>query len=109
VPDSFPRSLRAALARIDAWEGKINAMHVITADEALAQAASTEARWRAGTPLSVLDGVPITIKDKIAVAGIPSPLGTAAGDMTPSASDAPPVARVREAGCDCQRSDRLHA
>jgi aspartyl-tRNA(Asn)/glutamyl-tRNA(Gln) amidotransferase subunit A len=54
-------------------------------------------------------GVPITIKDNIAVAGIPSPLGTAAGDMTPSASDAPPVARVREAGCDCQRSDRLHA
>ena len=100
---------RAALARIDAWEGKINAMHVITADEALAQAASAEARWRAGTPLSALDGVPITIKDKIAVAGIPSPLGTAAGDMTPSASDAPPVARVREAGCDCQRSDRLHA
>ena len=39
---------RAALARIDAWEGKINAMHVITADEALAQAASAEARWRAG-------------------------------------------------------------
>jgi len=31
---------RAALARIDAWKGKINAMHVITADEALAQAAS---------------------------------------------------------------------
>jgi hypothetical protein len=40
--------MRAALARIDAWEGKINAMHVITADEALAQAASAEARWRAG-------------------------------------------------------------
>ena len=30
---------------------------------------------------------------------MPTPVGTAAGDMTPSASDAPPVARVREAGC----------
>jgi aspartyl-tRNA(Asn)/glutamyl-tRNA(Gln) amidotransferase subunit A len=90
---------RATLARIDAWEGKINAMYVIAADEALAQAASAEARWRAGTPLSALDGVPITIKDNIAVAGISAPLGTAAGDMTPSAADAPPVARVREAGC----------
>jgi IS66 C-terminal element len=49
---------RAALARIDAWEGKINAMHVITADGALAQAAqcrgamarrhaSERARWGA--------------------------------------------------------------
>jgi aspartyl-tRNA(Asn)/glutamyl-tRNA(Gln) amidotransferase subunit A len=27
---------RAALARINAWEGKIKAMHVITADEAFA-------------------------------------------------------------------------
>ena len=31
--------------------------------------------------------------------GIPAPLGTAAGDMSPCAQDAPPVARVREAGC----------
>jgi aspartyl-tRNA(Asn)/glutamyl-tRNA(Gln) amidotransferase subunit A len=90
---------RAALARIEAWEAKINAMYVVTAESALAQAAAAEARWRAGTPLSALDGVPITIKDNIAVAGIPTPLGTAAGDMTPSGLDAPPVARVREAGC----------
>ena len=50
-------------------------------------------------PLSPLDGVPITIKDNLAVKGIPAPFGTAAGDMTTSASDAPPTARVREAGC----------
>ena len=50
-------------------------------------------------PLSALDGVPITIKDNIAVAGLPAPLGTAAGEMSPCAQDAPPVARVREAGC----------
>jgi aspartyl-tRNA(Asn)/glutamyl-tRNA(Gln) amidotransferase subunit A len=33
------------------------------------------------------------------VKGIPAPFGTAAGDMTPSASDTAPTARVREAGC----------
>jgi aspartyl-tRNA(Asn)/glutamyl-tRNA(Gln) amidotransferase subunit A len=49
--------------------------------------------------LSALDGVPITVKDNIAVKGIPTPVGTAAGDMTPTATDAPPSARVREAGC----------
>jgi Asp-tRNA(Asn)/Glu-tRNA(Gln) amidotransferase A subunit family amidase len=90
---------RAALARIDAWEAAINAMYVVDAAGALAQAAASEARWRAGTPLSALDGVPVTIKDNIAVAGFPAPVGTAAGDMTPSAYDAPPAARVREAGC----------
>src|SRR5437879_10221170 len=90
---------QAALARIDAWEKKINAMYVIDADGAGAQAAASETRWRAGAPLSALDGVPVTIKDNIAVRGLPTPVGTAAGDMTPSLTDAPPAARLREAGC----------
>jgi hypothetical protein len=89
----------AALARIEAWENKINAMYVIDAAGTLAQAAASEARWRVGAPLSALDGVPITIKDNIAVRGIPTPVGTAAGDVTPAGADAPPAARVREAGC----------
>ena len=89
----------SALARVEAWENKINAMYVIDAAGALAQAAASEARWRAGAPLSALDGVPITIKDNIAVRGIPTPVGTAAGDVTPAGADAPPAARVREAGC----------
>src|SRR5262245_19424083 len=90
---------RAALARIGAWESKINAMYVVGAEGALAQAKASEGRWRDGAPLSALDGVPITIKDNITVKGVPTPTGTAAGDMAPSAADAPPVARLREAGC----------
>jgi aspartyl-tRNA(Asn)/glutamyl-tRNA(Gln) amidotransferase subunit A len=90
---------RAALARIDAWDGKLNAMYIVQPDTALAQAAASEARWREDKPLGALDGVPITIKDNIAVKGMPTPSGTAAGDMTPSTADAPPTARLREAGC----------
>jgi Asp-tRNA(Asn)/Glu-tRNA(Gln) amidotransferase A subunit family amidase len=90
---------QAALARIPGWEPKINAMYIVDADGALAQARASEARWRAGAPLGPLDGVPITIKDNIAVKGFPTPVGTAAGDTTPSPADAPPSARVREAGC----------
>lgn len=91
--------MQAALARIPQWEPKINAMYVIDAEGAVAQARASEARWRAGAPLSALDGVPVTIKDNIAVKGFATPVGTAAGDMTPSPADAPPSARVREAGC----------
>src|SRR6266513_353309 len=90
---------RAALDRMEAWEPKIHAMYVIDAEGALAQAANSERRWREGRPLSDLDGVPITIKDNIATQGVPMPLGTAAGDLTPVAADSPPAARVREAGC----------
>jgi Asp-tRNA(Asn)/Glu-tRNA(Gln) amidotransferase A subunit family amidase len=89
---------RAAFERIAAWEPRINAMYVVDAPGALAQAAASEARWHAGAPLSPLDGVPITIKDNIAAKGFATPVGTAAGDMTPSPFDAPPSARVREAG-----------
>jgi aspartyl-tRNA(Asn)/glutamyl-tRNA(Gln) amidotransferase subunit A len=89
----------AALARIPQWEPKINAMYIVDGEGALAQARASEARWHARVPLSPLDGVPITIKDNIAVAGFPTPVGTAAGDLAPSMADAPPAARVREAGC----------
>src|SRR3989440_12096604 len=90
---------RAVLDRIGAWEPKIHAMYVIDAIGALAQATSSERRGREGEPLRPLDGVPIPIKDNIATKGVPTPLGTAAGDLTPAAADSPPAARVREAGC----------
>lgn len=90
----------AALARISVWEPRLNAMYLIHAEAALAQARASEARWHAGTPLSPLDGVPVTIKENIYTEGDPAPIGTAANsDASPAAADAPPAARVREAGC----------
>ncbi|MFN3401704.1 MAG: amidase family protein, partial [Ferrovibrio sp.] len=90
---------KAALKRIEAWEPKINAMYLVDAEGALAQAKASEQRWRKGQQLSPLDGVPITLKENIASKGVPTPVGTAAAILTPSAADAPPAARVREAGC----------
>src|ERR1051325_11406973 len=46
---------RAALARIDAWEPKINAMYRVAREAALEQARGAEARWRVRAPLSVLE------------------------------------------------------
>jgi aspartyl-tRNA(Asn)/glutamyl-tRNA(Gln) amidotransferase subunit A len=44
--------------------------------------------------------VPVTIKENIATRGDPAPIGTRANaDAPPQAADAPPAARVREAGC----------
>ena len=89
---------RAVLARIDAWESHLNATYALDAAGALAQAEASQARWRAGTATSALDGVPVTIKENIATAGVPVPLGTAATELVPAARDAPPAARLREAG-----------
>jgi aspartyl-tRNA(Asn)/glutamyl-tRNA(Gln) amidotransferase subunit A len=91
---------RHAIARMEAWEPRINAMYRIDRQGALAAAGASEARWRAGKPLSPLDGVPLTIKENIGTRGEPAPIGTRANeDAPPQPADAPPAARTREAGC----------
>src|SRR5258708_33839146 len=66
---------RAALARIESWEPRINAMYRVSADLALEQARAAEARWQTGGALSALDGVPLTIKENIGTPREPPPTG----------------------------------
>lgn len=88
----------AVLAHIARCEPTLHAFYRLQADRALAAAQASARRWQRGQPLSALDGVPVTLKENIATAGDPTPLGTAAGDLTPATADAPPAARLREAG-----------
>jgi aspartyl-tRNA(Asn)/glutamyl-tRNA(Gln) amidotransferase subunit A len=91
---------RALLARIEAWEPRINAMYRVHAERALEEARAAEARWGRGEPRSAIDGVPVTLKENIATRGDPAPIGTRANeDAPPQPADSPPAARVREAGC----------
>ena len=89
--------LQELLAHIERCEPKIAALWALDAEAALAQARASEARWQRGEALP-LDGVPVTIKDNIATRGAPVPLGCAATELTLAATDAPPAARLREAG-----------
>lgn len=86
------------LARVDRLEPILCATYALDPEGARTMARASEARWHAGTPLSPIDGVPVTIKELVATRGTPKPVGTAAGDMTPQPVDAPPAARMREAG-----------
>ena len=89
---------QAVLAHIERWEPHIHATYLLRPEAALAQARASEARWLRGEPRGALDGVPSTIKENIATQGDPTPLGTAAVELTPAAADAPPAARMCEAG-----------
>ena len=90
----------ACLEHIDACEGSLNAMYRVDRDGAAAAARAAEERWRAGRPLSPLDGVPVTIKENIYTRGDPAPIGTRANEDAPAQpADAPPSARARDAGC----------
>jgi Asp-tRNA(Asn)/Glu-tRNA(Gln) amidotransferase A subunit family amidase len=90
---------QAVIAHIARWEPQLCALYAYDPEGALGQARESEARWRAGQALSPLDGVPLTLKENIATKGVPLPAGTAATVLVPAAEDAPPAARLREAGC----------
>jgi Asp-tRNA(Asn)/Glu-tRNA(Gln) amidotransferase A subunit family amidase len=93
---------RAVLDRIAAWEPHLHATYMLDGEAALAAARVSEARWlrhvSAGENVGALEGVPTMIKENIATAGIPVPLGTGATELVPAGRDAPPAARLREAG-----------
>ena len=91
-------ALEAVLARIAQHNPALNA--VIARDDVGARAAAkaSEARWRAGTPSGALDGVPLTVKDSITVAGMPCTWGSPVfRDFVPD-MDELPVARLRAGG-----------
>ncbi len=98
--DTSPTEVtQAVLAHIARWEPQLGALWALDADAAQRAAAASTERWRRGAPLSPLDGVPLTLKENIATRGLALPLGCAATELTPAAEDAPPAARLREAGC----------
>ena len=90
-------ALDAVLARIERAEPSLCALYALDPDGARAAARESEARWLRGEARG-LEGVPATIKENIATKGVPVPLGTAARDLVPAPADAPPAARLREAG-----------
>ena len=89
--------VQALVDRVEACEPKLQALYAFDPEGALREAQASEERWRRGEALP-LDGVPATVKDNIATRGTPTPLGTAARVLEPAPEDAPPAARLREAG-----------
>src|SRR3981189_561687 len=90
--------LEDVLAHVAAWEPHIKALYAFDPDSARAVAKASTVRWQKGEPTGALDGVPVTIKDNIATKGVPVPLGAASVKLVPATVDAPPAARLREAG-----------
>jgi aspartyl-tRNA(Asn)/glutamyl-tRNA(Gln) amidotransferase subunit A len=90
--------LEDVLAHIAVWEPHIKALYAFDPEGARAVAKASTDRWQGGEPTGPLDGVPVTIKDNIATRGTPVPLGAASSKVVPAAADAPPAARLREAG-----------
>ncbi|MEV5440583.1 amidase [Streptomyces sp. NPDC052682] len=92
-----PREVVAEhLARIERLDGRIGAFRTVRAKAALAEADEVAARSDlAQLPLA---GVPVAVKDNLAVRGEATRHGSAATPDTPAAEDHVTVARLRAAG-----------
>src|SRR3954468_19077825 len=86
----------ATLARIAARDGELNAFCLVDGERALAQARESEARWAAGAPAGLLDGVPVAVKDILLTRGWPTLRGSKTiAPAGPWEDDAPTVTALR--------------
>ncbi len=91
--------LEEIISQVATWEPHIKALYLYDPDGARKVAKASTERWQQAEPAGTLDGVPVTIKDNVATKGQPVPLGAASVKPVPAEKDAPPAARLREAGC----------
>ncbi|MGR8010381.1 amidase [Streptomyces hypolithicus] len=90
---------RAALARIEATEPRVNAFVRVDTEAALARAEASAERWRRGEPQGLVDGVPVSVKDLLLLRDGPTLRGSrTVPAQGPWDEDAPSVARLREHG-----------
>jgi Asp-tRNA(Asn)/Glu-tRNA(Gln) amidotransferase A subunit family amidase len=90
--------LERCLADLAALEPKIGAFVHLGLDAARAAADKSTARWRAGKPLSPIDGMPVGIKDIIETSDLPTEQGSPLFVGCRTERDAASVAALREAG-----------
>ncbi|MGH6683537.1 MAG: amidase [Pseudolabrys sp.] len=88
---------RDCLARIDT-HASLNAFMPLEPERTLADARESEKRWRTGSPLGPIDGIPASIKDNVWAKDWPTRRGSKTSDPAVAQDDAPAVARLREQG-----------
>ena len=76
----------------------LNAFTFFEDEEVRAQAKSSAERIKDGKPFSILDGVPIAVKDELDMVPFPTTVGTKFLGAEPTKHDATVVSRLREAG-----------
>ena len=89
---------QASLARIHAWNPRLNAMIAVLEDSALSLARTADEQLRAGTDMGPLHGIPIAVKDVFRTRGVRTTVGSKLfQDFIPD-NDAAVVERLAAAG-----------
>jgi len=97
-PEAVAEAVLAAIADSDDDPRPLRAFRATNRDDLMGQARASADRLRAGRPLSLLDGVPVAVKDEVDQVPYGTTVGTRFLGQTPAVEDATVVARLRAAG-----------
>ncbi len=89
----------AFLARIEAFDGRLGAFEHVAAEMALASARAMDDALAAGLDLGPLMGVPVGVKDLLAVEGMPTTAGSNVDVNDIIGPEGAFVRRLKRAGC----------
>ena len=89
---------RAVLERIDRLNPKLNAYLYVDHEGAMSSAKAAEAAWMKPRPKPLLLGVPVSVKDLVPTADMPTTFGSLAFKGHRPERDAPIVERLKAAG-----------
>jgi len=98
TPLEVAYKLMEAIEASDAAEPPLRAFIALDREDLLRQARAASERFQQGQPRSILDGVPVAVKDEVDMVPYPTTVGTAFLGTTPAREDATAVARLRAAG-----------
>src|SRR5258706_13438811 len=94
--DSPSAYLERCLATIAAREPEVKAWTAMRVEAAKAEAAQSTARYKAGKPISPIDGLPIGIKDLFQTKDMPTGLGIAGNEAAHTQADSACVQALRD-------------
>jgi aspartyl-tRNA(Asn)/glutamyl-tRNA(Gln) amidotransferase subunit A len=92
-------TVESYLERIEALDGRLGAYEYVAAEPALATAKALDALLRAGVDLGPLMGVPVAVKDILAVDGMPTRAGSDLDVSDLVGAEGSFVKQLKRAGC----------
>ncbi|MBN1374894.1 MAG: hypothetical protein JXA01_01925, partial [Dehalococcoidia bacterium] len=87
-PEDVAKKSLDAIRQADSDKLKLRPFIAVNEDDVMSQARASAGRWRDGKPLSVLDGVPVAVKDEVDMMPYPTTGGTRFLGKSPAAKDA---------------------
>lgn len=108
TPEEVAQKVLDAIAASDKHDPALRAFIAVNREDVLKQARESTARFKAGKPLSIFDGVPIAVKDEMDMTPYPTTVGTSFLGKSPATEDATVVARLRSAGALLVGKTNMH-